>query len=68
MLTSLFFRSDPKKGGTGSAGHDVNIPHNRAIHIQRSSVILILPMKEVAMPKARFTEHLIIAICMKVEQ
>ena len=45
----------------------VSIPHNRAIHIQRPSGIITLPTKEIAMRKARFTEHQIIAVIKSVE-
>lgn len=45
----------------------VSIPHNRAIHIQRSSDIINLPTQEIAVRKARFTAHQIIAVIRSVE-
>lgn len=45
----------------------VSIPAKRTIHFQRSSDILIMPPEEIAMRKARFTEHQIIAVLKSVE-
>ena len=45
----------------------VSISHNRAINLSRSSGIINLPTNEIAMCKARFTEHQIIAVIKSVE-
>ncbi|MBW7984139.1 hypothetical protein ES150_16445 [Enterobacillus tribolii] len=45
----------------------VSIPHHRAVHSQRSSGRFILPTTEIAIRKARFTEHQIIAVMKWVE-
>lgn len=45
----------------------VSIPEKRTIHIERSSGILIMSLEEIAMRKARFTEHQIIAVLKSVE-
>ena len=58
------------KQGSVSATHAqdiVSIPVNRTIHFQRSSGILTMSPEEIAMRKARFTEHQIIAVLKSVE-
>ena len=66
-----YFRNDKKspniRSSLNSACHAVSIPVKRTIHFQRSSDILIMSSEEIAMRKARFTEHQIIAVLKSVE-